>query len=112
MYLTNVQGQSFTVGAGLSYYNDAGTLVSVAGTDIRSSSNSGNQYSGNFMKVEHFDHGMYANNNKLSLKNVESSYSPTILSADLSSQEVSTISIGNTSNFGTFEGIQVDSNNP
>ena len=112
LYLTNVQGQSFTVGAGLSYYNDAGTLVSVAGTDIRSSSNSGNQYSGNFMKVEHFDHGMYANNNKLSLKNVESSYSPTILSADLSSQEVSTISIGNTSNFGTFEGIQVDSNNP
>ena len=112
LYLTNVQGQSFTVGAGLSYFNDAGTLVSVAGTNIRSSSNSGGQYSGNFMRVEHFDHGMYANNNKLKLSNVESSYSPTILSANLTSQEVSTISIGNTSNFGTFEGIRVDSNNP
>ena len=96
----------------MSYFNDAGTLVSVAGTNIRSSSNSGGQYSGNFMRVEHFDHGMYANNNKLKLSNVESSYSPTILSANLTSQEVSTISIGNTSNFGTFEGIQVDSNNP
>ena len=112
LYLANVQGESFTVGAGLSYYNDAGTLVSVAGTNIRSSSNSGSQYSGNFMRVEHFDHGMYANNNKLKLSNVESSYSPTILSANLSSQEVSTISVGNTSNFAIFEGIQVDSNNP
>ena len=112
LYLTNVQGQSFTVGAGLSYYNDSGTLVSVAGTDIRSSSNSGGKYSGNFMKVEHFDHGMYANNNKLELSDIESSYSPTTLSANLTSQEVSTISIGNTSNFGTFEGVSVNSNNP
>jgi hypothetical protein len=111
LYLTNVQGGSFTVGAGLSYFNDAGTLVSVAGTNIRSSSNSGGQYSGNFMRVEHFDHGMCANNNKLKLSNIESSYSPTILSANLTSQEVSIISIGNTSNFGTFEGMPVNSNN-
>ena len=112
LYLSNVQGESFTVGAGLSYYNDSNTLVSLGSTFIRSSSSSGNQYSGNFVRVDHFDHGMYGNTNKLAIKDVESGTAPTTLSATLTSQEVSTISIGNTSNFGIFEGISVSSNNP
>jgi len=111
LYLSNVQGESFTVGAGLSYYNDAGTLVSLASTFIRSSSSSGNQNSGNFIKVGHFNHGMYAKNNKLTLSNIESSLSPTILSATLTAQQVSTISIGDTANFGTFEGVAVGAAN-
>jgi hypothetical protein len=112
LYLSNVQGESFTVGAGLSYYNNAGALVSLASTFIRSSSSSGNQYSGNFMRVDHFDHGMYGNTNKLDIRDVESSTAPTTLSATLTSQEVSTISIGNTSNFGIFEGVAVSASNP
>ena len=113
LYLSNVQGESFTVGAGVSYYDNTGTLVSLASTFIRStSSSSGNQYSGNFIRVDHFDHGMYGNTNKLSIRNAESSISPTTLSATLTSQEVATISIGDTSNFGIFEGISVSANNP
>jgi hypothetical protein len=111
LYLSNVQGESFTVGAGLSYYNNSNALVSLASTFIRSSSSSGNLYSGNFMRVDHFDHGMYGKTNKLSIKDAESSTAPTILSATLTSQEVSTISIGDTSNFGTFEGIAVSAAN-
>jgi hypothetical protein len=112
LYLSNVQGQSFTVGAGVSYYDNNNALVSLASTFIRSSSNSGNQYSGNFMRVDHFDHGMYGNTNKLSIRDAQSSTAPTILTVTLTSQEVSTVSIADTSNFATFEGIAVGANNP
>ena len=107
LYLSNVQGESFTVGAGVSYYDNSNTLVSLASTFIRSSSSPGNQYSGNFMRVDHFDHGMYGSTNKLTIKDVESSTAPTTLSATLTSEQVSTISIGDTSNFATFEGVAV-----
>ena len=112
LYLSNVQGKSFTVGSTLSYYNDSGSLVSVAGTTITSSSNFGNPYSGKVIKVSHFDHMMYAKNNKLTLYTVQSSLSPSTLSAPLSSQEVSNISVASTSNFATFEGIPVSTTNP
>jgi hypothetical protein len=112
LYLSNVQGESFTVGAGVSYYNNAGTLVSLASTLIRSSSGSGNQYSGNFMRVDHFDHGMYGKTNKLSIRDAQSSTAPTTLSASLTSQEVAIVSIADTSNFGTFEGVSVSVSNP
>ena len=112
LYLSNVQGRLFTVGSTLSYYNDSGTLVSVAGTSITSCSNFGNPYSGKSIRVSHFDHAMYAKNNKLTLSNVGSSLSPSTLSGPLSSQEVSNISIANTSNFITFEGVPVSVTNP
>jgi hypothetical protein len=112
LYLSNVHGESFTVGAGVSYYNNAGALVSLASTFIRSSSSSGNQYSGNFMRVDHFDHGMYGKTNKLSIRDTQSSTAPTFLSSTLDSQEVATVSIGDTSNFAIFEGVAVSANNP
>jgi hypothetical protein len=112
LYLSNVQGRLFTVGSTLSYYNDSGTLVSVAGTSITSCSNFGNPYSGKSIRVSHFDHAMYSKNNKLTLSNVGSSLSPSTLSGSLSSQEVSNISIANTSNFITFEGVPVSVTNP
>jgi hypothetical protein len=114
LYLSNVQGQkeSFVVGAGLSYYNNSNALVSLASTFIRSSSGSGDQYSGNFIRVDHFNHGMYGNTNKLSIRDAQSSTAPTTLSTILTSQEIVTVSIGDTSNFAIFEGIRVNGNNP
>ena len=113
LYLSNVQGQSFTVGAGLSYYNNAGTLVSLASTFIRSSSNVGNQNSGNFIKIDHFDHGMYSNTNKLAISNVDSNVSPVLLTSALSASDSTiSIAIGDTSNFANFEGIPVNGSNP
>ena len=113
LYLSNVQAESFTtVGVStLVYYDNSGTAVSLAGTTIRTSTPVGGVYSGNFMKVNHFDHGMYASNNKLTLSNIESNIAPTTLSGTLLSSDTS-ISVASTANFTTFEGIAVSGSNP
>ena len=113
LYVSNVQGESFTtVGVStLVYYNDSGVAVSLAGTTIRTSTPLGGVYAGNFMKVNHFDHGMYAANNKLTLTNIESNVSPTTLSLPITSTNTS-ISVASTSGFSVFEGIAVSGSNP
>ena len=113
LYLTNVQGESFpTVGVTtLAYYNGAGTKVSLSGTSILSSTPVGGVYSGNFIKVNHFDHGMYANTNKLTISDVQSATAPTILSNKVLSTD-NIISVASTSDFGTFEGVPVGGSNP
>jgi hypothetical protein len=113
LYISNVQGQSFTtVGVStLVYYDNSNTAISAAGTSILSSTAVGGIYNGNFMKVNHFDHGMYAANNKLTLYNVESDVAPTTLSATLESTGTS-VSVASTSNFTTFEGVIVSATNP
>ena len=120
LYVSNIQGEfgtngsakSFAVGAAVSYYNDSGTVVSAASTTIRSTSATGGVESGNLMKVEHFNHGMYSNTNKVTLSDVQSTIVPTTLSAALTLDEATSVSVASTANFTTFEGITVDSNNP
>jgi hypothetical protein len=113
LYLSGIQGTAFQVGAGLSYYNDAGTIVSLASTTIRTPLViPGNQNSGNYIKVDHFDHGMYSNTNKLVISGAESNVPATVLSTQLLSTDISIVSIADTSNFGTFEGILVSGSNP
>jgi hypothetical protein len=111
LYLGNIQGDTFTVGAGLSYYNNSNALVSLASTTIRNFAPSTNQYSGNYLRVEHFDHGMYGNTNKLRIYDAESSTAPVIITSSLTSTST-TVAIGDTSNFGTFEGVSVSATNP
>ena len=113
LYLSNVQGESFTVGAGLSYYNNSGQIVSLASTSIRSHFSPTNQNSGNYIRVQHFDHGMYGNTNKIRVGNVESSIAPVSITTKLISSSVSIfVAIGDTSNFNTFEGVAVSASNP
>jgi hypothetical protein len=117
LYLTNVQGEfgvskEFAVGAAVSYYNDSGTIVSIAGTNITSVTADGGVNSGNYIKVNHFNHGMYSTTNKLSLNNIESSEPSTTLSNTLSSSETTTISVEDSSNFSTFEGVSVSGSYP
>jgi len=112
LYLGNVQGGSFTTGSLLNYYNNSGTLVSLASTTIRTIVNGSNENSGNYMRVNHFDHGMYANNNIVRISNVESSTAPVPLVSALTSSSASiSVAAGDTSNFGIFEGISVSENN-
>ena len=109
LYLGNVQGGSFTTGSLLNYYNNSGTIVSLANTSIRSYSSSTNAY----MRVRHFNHGMYSNTNKIRLSNVESSTAPVPLVSALTSSSASIfVAVGDTSNFGIFEGVSVSANNP
>jgi hypothetical protein len=109
----NVQGIPFTVGAGLSYYNNSGQIVSLANTSITRCSSPTNQNSGNYLRVQHFDHGMYGNTNKISIDNAESSVAPVTITTKLTSSSGSiSVAIGDTSNFGTFEGVSVNATNP
>jgi hypothetical protein len=113
LYLSGVQGNTFTVGAGLSYYNNSNTIVSLASTTIRNSTPSTDQYSGNFIRVEHFDHGMYGNTNKLRIYNAESSTAPVVIVSPVTSTSTTiSVDIGDTSNFATFEGVSISASNP
>lgn len=112
LYLSGIQGQAFAVGAGVSYYNNSGQIVSLASTTIRSFVPPGDQNSGNYIRVDHFNHGMYSNTNKVVISGAESSVPATTISSKLLSTNVSNVSIGDTSNFGTFEGVAVGLNNP
>ena len=122
LYVTNVQGEfgssgsgkEFAVGAALSYYSGStgNTIVSMASTIITSSSGDGGVNSGNYMKVDHFNHGMYLNVNKLKFENIASDVPPTSLNVELSPTETSFITVTDTSNFTTFEGQSVNAGYP
>jgi len=111
LYLTNVQGSIPT--GDLVYYDTDTTTVSLANTDVLSSIEDGGIFSGNYMRVEHFNHGMYANNNKLELNDIISDISPTTLTSSLPSTIVSggIIQVADSSNFETFEGQAVSASN-
>jgi hypothetical protein len=112
LYLSNVQANSFTTAAtNLVYYDNSGTRVSLGNTYVVSSTPPSGYYAGNFISVNHFNHGMYSLSNFVTLSNVQSNISPTILTTNLAVND-SSISIGDTSNFNLFEGGIVSSTNP
>jgi hypothetical protein len=103
LYLTNVQGEEMTTGQDLVVYNGS-TAVSFANTDITSSTTLSSLYDGRVIEVTQYNHGMHADNNVLTLANIEPNTIPTTLDAALGIND-STISVANTSIFATFEGI-------
>ena len=117
LYLTDVQGRSttsengFDVGIGLSYYSGSNTIVSLASTTITGAVEGTGVESGNYLQVNHFNHGMYAKNNKLKISNVASNTTPTTLSSKLKSTNSSTVSITSATGFDTFEGLPVSNTN-
>lgn len=113
LYLSNVQGESFTDNgtAKLVYYDDSNNAVTMGSTFITSSTPTGSLYSGNFVKVNHFNHGMYSPNNKVKISGVLPNVTPTTLSQSITASSTS-ISVASTSNFGTFEGKGVSNTNP
>ncbi len=103
LYLTNVQGEEFTSGQDLVVYN-GNTAVSYGNTDILSSSQIGSLYDGRVIEVTQYSHGMHADNNVITISDVEPNTIPTTLNAAIGLSDT-TISVANTSIFGTFEGI-------
>ena len=118
LYVSGMQGdigngKAFNVGMGVSYYDNDGNVVSMANTHIQAIYQGPTLNSGNYLKVNHFNHGMFGANNKVVLNDIApSAGAATTLTADLSSSEVSVISIGNTAGFDVFEGVAVSPNNP
>lgn len=104
LYLTGVQGESFTDTEDLIVYDNS-TAVAYANTDIRGSSSVyNNLYQGNVIEVYQPNHGMHADTNVVEIKGIHPSTAPIKLTANLGISDTS-ISIANTSEFATFEGI-------
>ena len=102
LYLTGVQGQTFDTGDLVVY--DSNTAVSYANTDILSSTVLDSLSEGNIIEVTHHSHGMHASNNIVTLSDIEPNTLSTTLTSELSNNGGS-VSVANTSLFGTFEGI-------
>ncbi len=112
LYLSNVQGESFNVGvATLGYYNNSNSFVSIAGTNILSSTPYGGLYTGEYFKVNHLNHGMYSNTNKVEISNADTDIAPTTLANAITASS-STINVSSSTNFENFEGVSVGSSNP
>ena len=113
LYLSNVQGESFTADgtANLVYFDTSNNSISLASTVITSSTPVGSIYSGNFARLNHFNHGMYAPNNKVSISGVSPNAESTTLSQSVTASATS-ISVASTSNFTVFEGKSVNGTNP
>ena len=104
LYLTNVQGEEFTAGQALVVYSSPDVAVSYANTTIRNSSVINNLYDGRVIEVQQSNHGLHADNNVVTLADIEPDTIPTTLNSGLGLSDT-TISVANTSIFGTFEGI-------
>jgi len=103
LYLTNVQGEEFSTGEDLVYYNDSGSRVALANTDITSSTLVSNLYDGSSLVVSHNNHGMTSDTNKVSIANILPNTPPVLLTSSIDINSTS-ISIASTAGFATFEG--------
>jgi len=111
LYLSNVQGTSFDTTDQLVYFDNSGVRQSLDTIDIRTATPEGGVYDGNYLKVIHYNHGMYEVSNKVTLFDVESDAVPTSLSNTLTVSDT-VVSVASTSTFTTFEGLPVSSSNP
>ena len=118
LYLSGIQGTGSAGGGGfiknqnIRYYDDAGAIKDLVGGLWEGLQVNAPPYDGNYIKVDQFEHGMNATNNKLELKNIKSNLNTTSLSANLVDTD-STISVGSTlsPDLNTFEGIAVGAAN-
>lgn len=111
LYLTNVQGEEFSLSQPISYYNGT-TNVSMASTLVtRASTVPSDLYTGNVFEVSHYNHSMQSSDNKIVIADVFPNTTPEAITASITSQST-TISIGNTANFTSFEGVSVSASNP
>ena len=103
LYLKNVQGEEFTTGQALVVDNGS-SQVSLASTTILSSATYDDKYIGNVIEVSHYNHAMEAENNFVSITDVEPD-STAVLLTDALNLTDQVISVASTSEFSTFSGI-------
>ena len=113
IFVDNVQGDdSFNdINSDLNYYADNGTITSTS-LDILSLSFDGGLNNGNYLKVNHFNHGMYSSTNKVKLSGVEPNTDPTTISVNMTNTVTGNVSVASTTEFAKFEGVDVSTNNP
>ena len=108
----NVQGDFTTgvgktiqyegVGVGTTGLNGTGVLVDEIITET----------DGLHIKIDHRNHGMYFNDNLVTIFDAQSDIKPTKLSIQLAADSTGSISVDTTSAFSTFENVGVGTTNP
>ena len=93
--------QYIGVGIGTTDLNGTGVLVN----EIIEESD------GRHVKIDHKNHGMYFEDNLVTISNVESDIKPTKLSIQLAADSTGSISVDDSSTFGTFENVGVGTTN-
>ena len=101
LYLTNVQGENYTLGQDLVVN---GAVPQSGAVDITSNEVVSDLFTGNVIEVSQYSHGMTAGNNKVEISNVLPTTEPAPLTAELGLND-NFIVVGSTniSKFSTFE---------
>jgi len=103
LYLSNVQGEEFTSGQAIVVYEGA-VATSYGSTTITSSGTYDDKYTGNVVEVDHYNHGMTADTNLVTIADVEPDTSPIVVTDSLDVQD-QIISVASTTPFATYNGI-------
>lgn len=114
IFVDNIQGDtqfSNQLGQNLFYYANDGTITD-ASLDILSVSFDGGVNSGNYLKVDHFNHGMYSSTNKVKLIGIKPNTNSTTITTDLLDTTTGSVAVASTDGFGNFEGLSVSGTNP
>jgi hypothetical protein len=119
--LDNVQG-TFATGTGstMMYTNSVGVGTTMNGfggnvlpTNIELVDDIESGYhDGLHVAIDHKNHGMYHEQNYVTISDVEGDVLPTKLSSPYSEDSTSAISVDSSGNFSTFEGVGVAASNP
>mgnify|MGYP001257375176 CR=1 FL=1 len=117
--LDNVVGEFVTGVANTMFYTDSNTAIgrtelnhnTGGGVNILSITNDTVDSDGLHIKVNHTNHGMYFDDNRVEISGVESDVVPTKLSVAYSAGAQGAISVQDNSNFVNFEGVPVANNN-
>jgi hypothetical protein len=115
LILDNVQGE-FVVGSAktVQYINNSGVTTSlnasIGGGVLVNSIDTISD--GLHIKVNHQNHGMYSDENYVTISNAQSDVIPTKLSVAYNTNSTGSISVDNATNFSTFENVGVGTTNP
>ena len=107
----NVQGD-FTTGVGktIQYIGVGIGTTNLNGTEVLVSEII-EESDGRHVKIDHKNHGMYFEDNLVTISNVQSDIKPTKLSIQLAADSTGSISVDDSSVFGTFENVGVGTTN-
>jgi hypothetical protein len=108
----NIQGD-FVVGESktIQFKNSLGITTSLNGTGVFVDEII-NETDGLHIKVNHRNHGMYFNDNLVTIFDAQSDIRPTKLSVQLAADSTASISVDNSDAFSTFENVGVGTTNP
>lgn len=114
--LTDVTGQDFIGSGDLKFVPTDGAGAGIGSTmfGITASTVTINtdEHDGTHFRVQHFNHGMHAVNNRVKITGVESDTVPSKIIVGYAASSIENLSIGSSSNFNFFEGAQVTADNP